>query len=53
MTKENAKMNTQIKNDRKIFMEFKSRSFLKGQKLPEALDHAMELYNEEAKKGDK
>lgn len=52
MEAEKQRINTIVKTDLEITMEFKKQYKLKKQTLPEALEHAMTLYNEEAKRGE-
>lgn len=53
MKTEDKKTNTQIKVNTKIYKMFTSHAYWTDQSLPEALESAMKLYIEEAKKGDK
>lgn len=47
--KDKTKTTTQINVDKEIYFEFKKQAYLKGQSLPEALEHAMKLYNDEVR----
>ena len=49
MKNEPKKMNTIVKTDMEITLEFKKQAKLKGESFPEALECAMRLYNKKAK----